>query len=415
MIENRLKLASQCRMMKICGVDIIGNPDTNTIIGLNDEGVALIHHLEQGKKLSTSCLNDNQALLLSELSKSGFFTEAESVFSVKSAYLHVTSHCNLSCPGCYSFEKNRNAIKNLSIGELKQVIDNLVKAGLTHMVISGGEPFIRDDFEEFLAYAKSIQQIEYIECITNGTATLDKYISASKYLNKLTFSLDSATATGAVIRPKNIFDLIVEKIITLQSKKIPVSIVFTIHHGNVSYCDDLISFARSVGVEYRFSIFSVETFQGLTSPLMLTPNDYEVFHDFIMSHQDGVVIEDGAADEGVGCLISCGAGKMMISIASDGTIYPCHMFVGKKQFALGNALCDDINALINNEQHNQFLDVTVDSIQSCKDCNVRYICGGGCRFRAYAISGNFCGADPLCKTFLYNKETCIQRLLFSST
>ena len=177
MIENHLKLAPQCRMMKICGIDIIGNPDTNTIIGLNEEGVALIHHLEQTSEINVSCLNDNQVLLLSELSKNGFFTESEFTFDMYSTYFHITSHCNLNCPGCYSFEKDRNAVINLSINELKQILDNLVKAGLTHMVISGGEPFIRDDLEDFLAYARSIQQIKYIECITNGTAALNKYRS----------------------------------------------------------------------------------------------------------------------------------------------------------------------------------------------------------------------------------------------
>lgn len=414
MIENHLKLAPQCRMMKICGIDIIGNPDTNTIIGLNEEGVALIHHLEQTSEINVSCLNDNQVLLLSELSKNGFFTESEFTFDMYSTYFHITSHCNLNCPGCYSFEKDRNAVINLSINELKQILDNLVKAGLTHMVISGGEPFIRDDLEDFLAYARSIQQIKYIECITNGTAALNKYIEASKYLDKLTFSLDSATAESAMIWPANIFNIITEKLITLQSKNIPVSVVFTIHHGNVSHCDDLISFAHSMNVEYRFSILTVEAFRGTTSPLILTANDCQVFHDFIVGHQGNISIEDGAVGDDIGCLISCSAGKTMVAVASDGTIYPCHMFIGKKQFAMGNALRDDIKTIVNSKQYNQFFGLNVDCIKHCKGCNVRYICGGGCRFRAYAISGDLCGADPLCKTFLANKEAGIQRLLLSS-
>ena len=44
---------------------------------------------------------------------------------------------------------------------------------------------------------------------------------------------------------------------------------------------------------------------------------------------------------------------------------------------LNNTTIDDI---INSKvYHNIFLNYSVDNISVCKDCNVRYICGAGCR------------------------------------
>lgn len=414
MAEIKLKLAHQCRLMKVCGVDIVGNPDASTLIGLNEEGIKLVENLRVGKTLDTLHLNENQSMLINELSANGFFIASDNSTCVKKTYLHVTSHCNLKCPGCYSFETDRNVVADLTLDELKFILDNLVNAGLTHIVISGGEPFIRDDLETFLSYARSKQQIQYIECITNGTSSLDRYRDASKYLDKLTFSLDSSNGERARIRPSNVFHTVVKKLIALQAESIPVSIVFTIHHENIAHCSDLMSFANSINVKYRFSIFAVETSYGDNSPLMLTSNDYQVFHDFVMSHQDSVPVEDSAVGNDIGCMVSCGAGETMVAIASNGDIYPCHMFVGRKQLFMGNALHNDIKETVNCTQCNPFLNLNVDCIKACKNCHVRYICGGGCRFRAYASTGSMNGSDPLCRTYIDNIESCIHKLLSAS-
>lgn len=409
-----MKLAPQCRLMKICGVNIVGNPDTSTLIGLNEQGFKLVKNLEISKNIDASDLSENENVLINEMWTSGFFTSSNNVCCIKSAYFHITSHCNLNCPGCYSFETDRNAMPDLTLEELKAILDNLVNAGLTHLVISGGEPFSRNDLEAFLSYARSKQQIQYIECITNGTASLDRYKKALQYLDKLTFSLDSASEENARIRPAHVFCKVVENLTALQSEGLPVSIVFTIHHQNIAHCNELISLANSLNVEYRFSIFTVETSNQYSSPLMLTDNDYKVFHDYIMSHQGTMCVEDVNANNEIGCTVSCGAGKSVIAIASDGIIYPCHMFVGKKQFAIGSALDDDIKKLVNSSKNNLFHDLNVECIESCKNCHVRYICGGGCRFRAYATTKNIIGSDPVCKTYMDNIESCIQKLLANS-
>lgn len=298
--------------------------------------------------------------------------------------------------------------------ELKRILDNLVNAGLTHLIISGGEPFIRDDINDFLKYARSKRQIQYLECITNGTAPLSKYREAVRYLDSLSFSLDSSDAESAMIRTKEVFNKAVENIVLLKSENAPVSIVFTIHHGNVLRCRDLISFASMLNVDLRFSVLTAEAFQQDRPALLFTPQDYQVYHDFVMSQNSNISDEDDAISDELGCVISCGAGKSMVSISSDGTIYPCHMFVNRRQFAMGSALSDNIHDVINNPESNPFYWLNVDSFPKCSDCHVRYLCGGGCRFRAYAVGGQIDDVDPMCKIYMDSREKSILSLASQS-
>ena len=86
MSEVKLKLAPQCRMMKIAGVDIIGNPDTNTIIGLDNEGLSLVNTLQQNELIDITRMNENQIALINELSSSGFFSISKKRLTINSSY-----------------------------------------------------------------------------------------------------------------------------------------------------------------------------------------------------------------------------------------------------------------------------------------------------------------------------------------
>lgn len=409
MNKERFQLAPQCKMMRICGVDIIGNPQSNTVIGLDEEGIAFVEKLRNCESIDFSRLSENELLLYDELYQSGFF-ENEKEYTVKSAYLHVTSHCNLTCPGCYSYEKDRNSIKDLPIDKLKEVLDNLERAGLVNLTISGGEPFFRDDLGEILKYAREKRQIEYIECITNGTAPYDRYRSAFEFLDKLTFSLDSADETSAIIRSARTFDIVKERIIELKEDGFPVSIVFTVHHGNVKHINKLMQFAASLGVESRFSLLTVDEFNCKTDPLVLTKDDYNFICDYLSNGNCSLPIGDVFNNSDIGCVDSCGAGKTMVAIASNGDILPCHMFLGREDYVMGNALQVEIKDTVNCPNSNVLYSINVDTLDKCSKCDIRYVCGGGCRYRSLCKSGNTLSTDPMCSAYRIDKENIIRRL-----
>jgi radical SAM protein with 4Fe4S-binding SPASM domain len=68
-----------------------------------------------------------------------------------------------------------------------------------------------------------------------------------------------------------------------------------------------------------------------------------------------------------------------------------------KELAMGSAFLDVAATraqLMEGKVHQQLFEVSVDSIEKCQTCSVRYLCGGGCRARAYADGHGLLGDDP---------------------
>jgi len=69
---------------------------------------------------------------------------------------NTTKKCNLYCKHCYRESGPEKMDDELSTEEGKKLLDQIVKAGMKVIVLSGGEPMIRDDIFELINYAKSI-------------------------------------------------------------------------------------------------------------------------------------------------------------------------------------------------------------------------------------------------------------------
>lgn len=65
-----------------------------------------------------------------------------------------TNKCNLKCVHCYQ-DADQASSKELSTQEARRMIDEIVRAGFKIMIFSGGEPLLRPDIYELVAYAAS--------------------------------------------------------------------------------------------------------------------------------------------------------------------------------------------------------------------------------------------------------------------
>jgi len=413
MKNGTLQLKESCTITSVCGIKIIGNPDNGAIIGLDPEGEAFIQDIKNSSNINLNKLSQNQSMLLQALHEGDFLSGQDDVVvkkGITSAYLHVTSRCNLTCSGCYSYENKRNHKPDLATEEIKSIIDNLADSGLRTLTISGGEPFLRNDMIEILRYAKEERNIERIGCITNGTLDINQYIEASKYLTRLSISLDSSKKETACVRPKEVFDTVVEKIIELKKHGVEVAIIFTLHKNNMSNALEMTALATELGVPFSFSPLTVIEFDREKIDAAFDDDSYDTLFNSLESELEGLPINDTALCDELSCSLACGAGKTGVSISSDGGIYPCHMFNGMEDFKIGNALTDCIYNVVNSES-NELLTITVDDVEQCKDCDVRYLCGGGCRFRGYALYGSVKKYDRFCSSYHKNIIKTINNML----
>src|SRR5258708_29833351 len=67
----------------------------------------------------------------------------------------VTHRCNLGCTHCYLTEgpvgRPKPTREELTLDEIRSVLDQLAEAGTLFLTLSGGEVFMRRDFLELLA------------------------------------------------------------------------------------------------------------------------------------------------------------------------------------------------------------------------------------------------------------------------
>jgi radical SAM protein with 4Fe4S-binding SPASM domain len=105
--------------------------------------------------------------------------------------------------------------------------------------------------------------------------------------------------------------------------------------------------------------------------------------------------------------MKCATGDAEISISSAGDMYPCHL-LHLPQFLAGNAKQDLFEHIYEtSEVLKTIRRVSVLEMEQCRECDVRFICGGACRARAFYEKGRIDVSDDFCE---YEKLAIINGL-----
>ncbi len=374
------------RVFEVDGIKILGNFNNGAIIGLDEAAYNYIYndaeYDEQSKIELENALKDL-----------GFYDDVKTN-DMFATYLHVNDRCNLHCIGCYSYIDDRNNQKELSTEELCYVLDNLKTMNLQNLVISGGEPFLRDDISEILRYAKVVCRIPNVATITNGTLDINRYKSSLKYIDVFNISVDGYDNEVSYLRDEGIFPKI-EKLLSQLPKSLNVNLISTLHKKNAPFMEKYGELAKKHNVTYSFSIFTVEEKNLLFKDFVLDSKDLIDINNRLMKINSQAVIEDTPIGSCcLNCRTKCEAGDKMLSIDSKGNIYPCHM-LHYDELKMGNVFDEEITAIVDSH-NNKFKNLSVDEFEDCSICKYKYLCGGGCRGRSYLKTGSFKDKDSYC-------------------
>ena len=100
-------------------------------------------------------------------------------------------------------------------------------------------------------------------------------------------------------------------------------------------------------------------------------------------------------------IMKCAIGDAEISISETGDVYPCQL-LHFPQFRTGNIKEQSLKSIYETSEVLQSCKkLTVLEVSGCKKCELRFICGGACRARAFYeenrldVSGSFCEYEKL--------------------
>lgn len=317
--------------------------------------------------------------------------------AIKSAYLHITNKCNLHCVACYSLDDNRNKCKDMSLEEIKHALLELKSVGVTKVVFSGGEPFLRKDISDMVIYAKEVLNIPSIDIITNGTVLdCDVLEKIANHVDSIAVSIDGYSKEHPTfIRDEGIFETVIKGVETIRDIGIKVSILPTIHEKNVYNLIDYVNLAKELKVGISFSLMTCNPDEF--GDYVISEENLEYIAKSILDSNEDYVLNDTPLNYCLQVQESCGAGKTIISIDAVGNVYPCHM-LHDKEFLMGNIVNNSLKDILTKSPvFDEFAKLSVESISECSECSYKYLCSSGCRARAFYNSGSVYTKDTFCR------------------
>lgn len=330
---------------------------------------------------------------------------------VKALCLHIAHDCNLACRYCFAEEgeyHGRRALMSFEVG--KKALDFLIQNSGNRRNLEvdffGGEPLMNwQVVKDLTAYGREQEKIYNkhfrFTLTTNGVLLNDE---VQEFLNRemdnVVLSLDGRKEVNDRMRPfrngTGSYDLIVPKFQKLaksrNQEKYYIRGTFT--RDNLDFGEDILHFA-----DLGFKQMSIEPVVGEESdPYAIREEDLPA----IMKEYDRLaqIMIDREKDgkgfnffhfmidlDGGPCaakrLSGCGSGTEYLAVTPWGDLYPCHQFVGREEFLMGNVE----EGIVKPEIADEFRGCSVYSKEKCRNCFAKFYCSGGCMANSYNFHG----------------------------
>ena len=327
---------------------------------------------------------------------------------VKALCLHIAHDCNLACKYCFAEEgeyHGRRALMSYEVGRkaLDFLIQNSGSRRNLEVDFFGGEPLMNwQVVKDLVAYGREQEKIHdkhfRFTVTTNGVLLNDEIQEfINKEMDNVVLSLDGRKEINDQMRPfrngKGSYDLIVPKFQKLaesrNQEKYYIRGTFT--RNNLHFSNDILHFA-----DLGFKQMSIEPVVGEESdPYAIREEDipkiceeYDKLAKIMIEREkEGKGFHFMIDLEGGPCiskrLSGCGSGTEYLAVTPWGDLYPCHQFVGKEEFLMGNV--DE--GITKPEIAEEFRGCSVYSKEKCKDCFAKFYCSGGCMANSYNFHG----------------------------
>lgn len=325
-------------------------------------------------------------------------------------YLHLTERCNRSCTYCYFGPKARPG-RDLPLLLAQQVLEEARALGITHVVLTGGEPLLHPQALSILACAK--QCGFFVELLTNG-AGLTREIAQElqKVCDRVVVSLDSIDpAPHDKHRGRGSHAQAIRAIQTLKEagvREVAAAAVIT-RDNQDEPAAAFQAFAKGLGADRVAR--QVYIAQGNEQDARLAPDFPRLLAqleaDLEKDVEKGTLPTEGKLVWRDGC----GAGSGVIAVGADGMVYPCQGLI-RSEFAAGSLRQKALAHIYRDAPLLKHLrSLRVQALEPCRTCAFRHLCGGGCRALAFNLTGSL--EAPLPSDYCVLRQLLAERTLWS--
>ena len=327
-----------------------------------------------------------------------------------------TRNCVGNCMYC-SYTKEYAADTELDTKGAKKMVDEIHDFGSPWFGISGGEPLIRKDIFEVIAYAEEKYDMK-VSLITSGFAFDEKrFDKLRKYNVHTAISIDGNRESNEIIRRKGSYDKAVYAMKKLSEVGLLDCLVTTMTKYNIKH----MAHPAALAEEYKARMLVYHNLvpvgrAGSNMPdLAPTPEQYEEafneiydiqrklmgkvkvnvyspFYARIVRQKNPVDFWDWYHE---GYLGRCTIGGNYVGITENGDYRSCGFHEG---YRLGNVKDKKLTKVWDDLQHSELHLKLRDKSNikgRCGVCEYREICGG-CRTRAEYYTGDLFESDPAC-------------------
>ena len=331
--------------------------------------------------------------LLRKVAKYSFFGShvAHDQIQKNVAHLYLTNACNLRCKHCY-MKSGLAEPNSLKTEHWLAFLREFKSYGGTHVNLSGGEALYFEGFWPILEECKRLELHTYV--LSNGLLIDEvaaKRIADAAY--QIQISIDGPTpASNDSLRGKGSFQKAMKGLYCFRGLDITTRVAMVTTPATIaSYEESFVSFARQLYEDFGQQLqlrVSVDVIEGRTvkryTPEVKASLQARVDRLFdrlwgydTRSHSDAVAFKRGLLNK------NCGFGRE-ISVKSTGEVYPCPIQINP----IGKLGEKDIAELFRLTRI-QDREKQIDNFVDCKKCDLRYLCGGGCRVANFEVTGDY--------------------------
>lgn len=330
----------------------------------------------------------------------------------------TTRNCNLSCVHCRASATCGPYTGELDTQAAFRLLDQIAEVGKPIVILTGGEPLLREDIFEITRYGTSLGL--RMVMAPNGTLVTPEVAATMKEsgIQRISVSIDGATAEqhDSFRGVDGAFQGAMNGINAAKQAGLEFQINTTITRLNQDQIPDILTFAEEIGAVALHIFLLVPTGRGKyiidqaisareyedtlnwfydqkkRTPLQLkatcAPHYYRILRQRAREEGEKVTFQTHGLDAVTrGCL----GGTGFCFVSHQGVVQPC----GFLDLDCGNVTKSSFADIWRDSEVFNKLRNADNLDGKCGICQYRKVCGG-CRARAHEATGDYLAEEPLC-------------------